>query len=92
MKNSIIDDSVLKILEEFNLKKESAEDIDSDSAKAIEAIKMASDIINSVMLGRQVDLGYFNIYVNNLYNKINLNEKKEEPKIRLLNNRKRIKK
>jgi hypothetical protein len=65
-----IDSEVLDNLNDLKAKQEQGEEIDPRQAEALKAIEIASNVIDSLMSGRQIDLGYFRIYTKQLNSKV----------------------
>lgn len=84
-----VDESMLETMEELVKRRNAGEEIDEHQLEALEAIDVAGNIIDSLMSGRQVDLGYFKIFSKRLNLKAGGQKKAEQNRPKMLNNRKR---
>lgn len=83
-----LDPEAIKFLQEIEDKIQNGEEVDPLTQEAIESIKFASQIVNSVMSGKLIDLAYLRMYTENVTNRMNKVGNFQPPKRR--GRRKRI--
>ncbi len=72
-----IDPNTISIIDSIKEKKEDGEKVDERTEEAIKAIEMASNVVNSVMEGKYVDVAFFRLFANMTTKKLEkLNRKK----------------
>jgi hypothetical protein len=66
-----LDPESVKILQNVRAQLESGEDLGPLTKEAMESIDFASQIVNSIMAGKQIDLAYLKLYTEGITNKMN---------------------
>jgi hypothetical protein len=67
---AILNPEAMKTIEELNKKKARGEEIDQRTIEAMKAIDIASNTIDSIMSGRQIDMAFFQHTTNNIIKKL----------------------
>lgn len=75
-----LDLNAAKTLSELNERQAAGEKLDPGTEEALEAVRIASNIVNSIMSGKQVDVAFLKHVVNLAKLKINMGQEKDGPK------------
>lgn len=79
-----LDPESIKILQEMQKRLDAGEELDPLTQEAMKSIEFASQIVDSVMAGKQIDLAYLRLYTESITNKMNnlSNNKPKKPSVR----------
>ena len=74
--NVNIDTSAFGIMQDIKKKQESGEAVDEYTAEAIRSIEFASNVMDSLMSGKQLDLAFYRLYTKNAIKNLRRIDKK----------------
>jgi len=72
--SDMIDKKTLGVLQGIKDKKEDGT-LDEDTKNAVEALDMASQLMEAIMAGRQLDLSFYSIFANSAVRKLRKKKK-----------------